>query len=44
MEAQDNETDFEDDIANLRRYDLIGIGMNDNLFDMHRLVQVSTQK
>jgi len=44
MEAQDSATDFEDDIAALRGYDLIGIGVSGDLFDMHRLVQLSTQK
>jgi hypothetical protein len=44
LEGQDGEIDFEDDIAALRGYDLIAIGVSDNLFDMHRLVQLSTQK
>jgi hypothetical protein len=43
-EVADGPTDFEDDIATLRAYSLIGIGVSDRLFDMHRLVQLSTQK
>ena len=39
-----NEINFEDDIATLRAYDLIGVGFSDRLFDMHRLVQFSTKK
>jgi hypothetical protein len=44
VEAADGETDFEDDIVTLRAYSLIGMGVSDKLFDMHRLVQLSTQK
>ncbi|KAJ9616992.1 hypothetical protein H2200_000713 [Cladophialophora chaetospira] len=36
--------DFEEDIASLRAYHLIGFGANNNLFNMHRLVQFSTRK
>ena len=43
-EAAEGPTDFEDDIVTLRAYSLIGIGVSDRLFDMHRLVQLSTQK
>ena len=43
-EEKNSEIDFEDDIAALRGFDLIGIGVDNNLFDMHRLVQLSTQK
>ncbi|KIW14329.1 hypothetical protein PV08_07111 [Exophiala spinifera] len=43
-EEKPSEIDFEGDIAALREYDLIGIGADKNLFDMHRLVQLSTQK
>ncbi|KAK5023999.1 hypothetical protein LTR13_011017 [Exophiala sideris] len=38
------EMDFEDDIATLRAYSLIGLGTNAQLFEMHRLVQFSTRK
>jgi tetratricopeptide (TPR) repeat protein len=43
-EATDSPNDFEDDIVTLRAYSLIGVGVDDGLFDMHRLVQLSTQK
>ena len=43
-DAMDNPTDFEDDIVTLRAYSLIGRGVSEHLFDMHRLVQLSTQK
>jgi tetratricopeptide (TPR) repeat protein len=36
--------DFEDDLATLRAYSLINVGVGGHLFDMHRLVQLSTQK
>ena len=38
-----NEIDFEDDIATLRAYGLIGVGVSEQVFDMHRLVQFSTK-
>ena len=42
--GENNEIDLEDDIATLRAYDLIGVGVvSDQLFDMHRLVQFSTK-
>ncbi|KIX03312.1 uncharacterized protein Z518_06864 [Rhinocladiella mackenziei CBS 650.93] len=41
FDDQDCETDFEEDIATLKAYRLIGIGITDDLFDMHRLVQLS---
>jgi hypothetical protein len=44
MEELDSETDFEGDVATLRAYSLIGISVNEDQFDMHRLVQLSTQK
>ncbi|KIX06114.1 uncharacterized protein Z518_04088 [Rhinocladiella mackenziei CBS 650.93] len=44
IENQDGENDFEEDIATLRAYHLVGMGVSDNLFDMHRLVQFSTKK
>jgi hypothetical protein len=42
--AEDGQTDFKDDIVTLRAYYLIGMGVSEHLFDMHRLVQLSTQK
>ncbi|KAJ9664396.1 hypothetical protein H2198_000325 [Neophaeococcomyces mojaviensis] len=36
--------EFEDDLKILRAYSLISIGTNDQLFDMHRLVQFTTKK
>lgn len=36
--------DFEDDVRILRAYSLISVGVSDDLFDMHRLVQFSTKK
>jgi hypothetical protein len=44
IEDQGGITDLEEDIATLRAYYLIGPGVSDNLFDMHRLVQFSTKK
>ena len=42
--GETNEIDLEDDIATLRAYDLIGVGVaSDQLFNMHRLVQFSTK-
>lgn len=38
------QTDFEDDLVTLRAYSLISVGVNEHLFNMHRLVQLSTQK
>jgi len=35
---------FENDIATLRAYSLISVGVSAHLFDMHRLVQFSTKK
>ena len=43
-DATDGQTDFEDDIVTLKAYSLIGVIMSDNFFEMHRLVQLSTQK
>ena len=40
--AEDGQTEFEDDIVTLRAYSLISVGVNEHLFDMHRLVQLST--
>ena len=39
----DDEDKFEDDVAMLRAYHLIHVGVNKNVFDMHRLVQFSTK-
>ncbi|KAI1608989.1 hypothetical protein EDD36DRAFT_446781 [Exophiala viscosa] len=39
-----SEMDFEDDVATLRMYSLIGTGINEQLFEMHRLVQFSVRK
>jgi tetratricopeptide (TPR) repeat protein len=42
--GENNEIGLEDDITTLRAYDLIRVGVgNDQLFDMHRLVQFSTR-
>ena len=40
----DGEADFEDDVFTLRSYHLVGIGVAEDAFDMHRLVQFSTKK
>ena len=40
----DGEADFEDDVFTLRSYDLVRIGVAEDAFDMHRLVQFSTKK
>jgi hypothetical protein len=44
MVAEDGQADFEDDIVTLRAYSLIGLGVSEHLFDMYRLVQLSTHK
>jgi len=44
LDEQESKSDFEDDIATLRAYNLISAGVSDNLFDIHRLVQFSTKK
>ncbi|KAK5069393.1 hypothetical protein LTR51_008643 [Lithohypha guttulata] len=36
--------EFDDDVAVLQVYSLISVGTNEQLFDMHRLVQFSTRK
>ena len=44
--AEDDDKDddqFEDDVAMLRAYHLIHVGVNEKVFDMHRLVQFSTK-
>ena len=44
--GEDDDTDddqFEDDVAMLRAYHLIHVGVNEKVFDMHRLVQFSTK-
>ncbi|KAI1619195.1 hypothetical protein EDD37DRAFT_660448 [Exophiala viscosa] len=41
--AHDSEIGFEDDLATLRAYNLIGIDMKNHLFNMHSLVQLSTR-
>ena len=43
-ENDDKDDDqFEDDVAMLRAYHLIHFGVNEKVFDMHRLVQFSTK-
>jgi hypothetical protein len=42
IEGLEGHIDFEEDVATLRAYHLIGPGISDNSFDMHRLVQFST--
>ena len=45
-DEEDNVEDddlFEDDVAMLRAYHLIHVGVNEKVFDMHRLVQFSTK-
>ena len=39
----DDESKFEDDVAMLRAYHLVQFGVNEKVFDMHRLVQFSTK-
>jgi tetratricopeptide (TPR) repeat protein len=41
--GKNNEIDLEDDITTLRAYNLIRVGVSEQLFDMHRLVQFSTK-
>lgn len=38
------DSDFEVDLDTLRSYNLVGVGVKDNTFEMHRLVQFSTKK
>jgi len=44
MPSAYDQYEFEDDLATLRAYSLISAGTNDQLFDIHRLVQFSTKK
>ncbi|KAL8782815.1 MAG: hypothetical protein Q9195_009563, partial [Heterodermia aff. obscurata] len=42
---EDNSTvDFEEDIQVLRNYSLVALGVEKNVFEMHRLVQFATRK
>ena len=43
LDDQSDETDFEEDIATLTAYSLIGIVFSGDVFEMHRLVQFSTK-
>ena len=40
----DNIMDFEEDIEVLRNYSLVALGVENNVFEMHRLVQFATRK
>ncbi|KAK5082564.1 hypothetical protein LTR70_007670 [Exophiala xenobiotica] len=44
MPHTNGQYEFEDDLTILRAYSLISAGTNDQLFDMHQLVQFSTKK
>jgi hypothetical protein len=44
VEGTNGQTDFEDNLVTLRAYRLVDMGVNNRMFDMHRLVQLSTQK
>ena len=44
LDDQSDEIDFEEDIATLTAYSLIGVGLSDDVFEMHRLVQFSTRQ
>jgi tetratricopeptide (TPR) repeat protein len=43
-EESDVDEDFEDDIDMLRSYYLVGVSKGDDMFEMHRLVQLSMKK
>ncbi|KAL6240400.1 hypothetical protein RBB50_012682 [Rhinocladiella similis] len=43
LDDQSEEADFEEDIATLTAYSLIGVGSTSDVFEMHRLVQFSTK-
>jgi hypothetical protein len=42
--GEDGEADFEEDIHTLTSYSLVGMSVDGNEFEMHRLVQFSTKK
>lgn len=44
IDSVQDKYDFDEDITILRAYSLISISTNEQLFDMHRLVQFSTRK
>ena len=43
-EKDDSIMDFEEDIKVLRNYSLIALGIEDDIFEIHRLVQFATRK
>ena len=43
-EKDDSITDFEEDIKVLRNYSLVALGIENDVFEMHRLVQFATRK
>lgn len=43
-EANDGAVDFEEDIEVLRSFSLVALGIEKDIFEMHRLVQFTTRK